>query len=479
MSGRVAGLRVVRLPGLPQKGDVSDWIAAGGNQEELLALVAASTPLTIAPEERSAQDGEPDLHAFVDGSSLLTSVEAMIQRFVVVTKEQACAIALWVMHTYVIDAAECTPYVNITSAEKQSGKTRLLEALALLVARPWFTAHVTAAVLVRKVAAVQPTLLLDESDAAFGGDKEYAETLRGVLNAGWRRGGVVSLCVKKGGGYDYQDFEVFGPKAIAGIGHLPDTVRDRAIVVSLRRRAPSESVERFRSRDAEQLAAPLREKLEGWAVANVGSLFDRRPDLPEELDDRAADCWEPLLVIAEAVGGDWAMRARAAAQALSGAAGKEDASLGVALLRDIKSVFDAQHVDRLASSELLEALNRMDEAPWGDLRGRPLDARGLAGRLKPYGVRPKNLRREGEKVVKGYSVDDFLDPWLRYIPATSATSATSATGSEFDASAEADPVADVADVAANPVYAGAVREQPGRDGADASTAAAEWEKTIE
>src|ERR1700684_3467421 len=111
---------------------------------------------------------------------MLDDLFTFIRRFVSLSLSQARVVALWVLHTHVIDAADATPYLAITSAEKQSGKTRLLEVCELLVANPWFTGRVTAAVLIRKIDAVQPTLLLDESDAAFSGEKEYAETLRGV-----------------------------------------------------------------------------------------------------------------------------------------------------------------------------------------------------------------------------------------------------------------------------------------------------------
>ena len=132
------------------------------------------------------------------GAELLENLIAFIRRFVVLSETQALLIALWIIHTHALDAADTTAYLNIHSAEKRSGKTRLLETLDLLVARPWFTGRVTSAVLVRKVAAETPTLLLDESDAAFNGNREYAEALRGVLNAGFRRGGVASLCVGQG-----------------------------------------------------------------------------------------------------------------------------------------------------------------------------------------------------------------------------------------------------------------------------------------
>ena len=89
---------------------------------------------------------------------VLDELAGFVRRFVVMSPAQADAIALWIVHTHAFDAAEQTPYLAISSAEKRSGKTRLLEVLELLVARPWLTGRVTAAVLARKVDAERPTL---------------------------------------------------------------------------------------------------------------------------------------------------------------------------------------------------------------------------------------------------------------------------------------------------------------------------------
>lgn len=133
-----------------------------------------------------------------DVAALLADLTAYVCRYVILTPAQAAVVALWIVHTHAVDAAEATAYLAVTSAEKRSGKTRLLEVLALVVARPWFTGRVTAAVLARKVDAEQPTLRLDESDAAFKGDKDYAEALRGILNTGYRRGGKTTVCTGQG-----------------------------------------------------------------------------------------------------------------------------------------------------------------------------------------------------------------------------------------------------------------------------------------
>ena len=158
-----------------------------------------------------------------------------------------------------------------------------------------------------------------------------------MLNTGHRRGGVASLCVKAGGDFDLKDFNTFCPKAIAGIGKLPDTIADRAITISLKRRAPTEPIERFRRSIADAEAKPLRAKLAAWATAKSGALREAQPTIPDGLDDRALDGWEPLLAIADAAGGT-GPNGHAGTLTLSVGDGRQDESDGVRLLSDCRII---------------------------------------------------------------------------------------------------------------------------------------------
>jgi Protein of unknown function (DUF3631) len=351
-------------------------------------------------------------------SALLGEIAALLRRFVVMSAPQARVVALWAVHTHLIASCEATPYLAVTSPEKRSGKTRLLEVLELVVARPWLTGRTTAAVLPRKIDADHPTLLLDESDAAFGGDKEYAEALRGVLNTGHRRGGRATVCVGQGATIGFKDFSTFCPKAIAGIGKLPDTVADRAIPIRLARRAPGEQVDRFRRREVEPQTQQLRKRLAALTDVVAGTLADAHPDLPAELDDRAWDGVEPLLAIADLAGGGWPITSRAACVELYGGREIDDESSGVRLLADVRDVFEDRDTDRLATAGLLDGLHRVDEAPWGDWYGKPLSARSLAKMLRPYGVHSRTVRLDDGTTPKGYLREQFDEPWGRYTPST-------------------------------------------------------------
>jgi hypothetical protein len=242
----------------------------------------------------------------------------------------------------------------------ESGKTLLLETMEVIVARPWLTGRVTVAVLARKVDKERPTLLLDESDAAFKGDREYAETLRGILNTGHRKSGKASVCVGQGANIGYADLSPFWPKVIAGIGDLPSTVASRSIPIRLKRRAPDEPVERWRRRDVQESAEPLYQALASLGEHYVDRLADARPALPRELPDRAADVWEPLLAIADLASGEWPEKARAAARHLMGRRTTDHEAIGVQLLADCWAAFNGNN--RLSTKDLRERLLADEEA---------------------------------------------------------------------------------------------------------------------
>lgn len=348
---------------------------------------------------------------------LLSTVMAFVKTYVVLTTEQALAVALWCAHTHVLSAFDYTPYLSISSATKRSGKSILLETLEVLVARPWLTGRTSAAALVRKVHAERPTLLLDESDAAFKGEPEYAEALRGILNSGFKVSGRVTLCVGQGASIKYHDFVTFGAKAIAGIGTLPDTIADRSIPIVLRRRLSTEHIERFRGRDVRVAAAPLEKQLTAWGRTAGTLLRDARPVLPDALNDRAADVWEPLLAIAELAGGTWPDRARKAAVALTGAS--EDEDVRMALLEDIRTLLD-DHADLagddVSSTALQQALVALEDRPWPTWsKGRPLTPHKLARLLADFRVHPVP-QRLGSKVIRVYRRDALHALFPRYLP---------------------------------------------------------------
>lgn len=370
-----------------------------------------------------------DLPGVVPIGDALGEVETFLRRFVAYPSEH-CAVAhvLWIAHTWVMDSWENTPRIGFLSPEPGSGKSRALEVTELLVPRPVHAVNVSPSYLFRKVSDEDglPTILYDEIDTVFGPKAKDNEDVRGMLNAGSRRGAVAGRCVMRGKTVETEELPAYCAVAIAGLNDLPDTIQTRTIVVRMRRRAPNERVEPFRHRVHENEGHAIRDRLASWITPHAYELRSAWPELPPGIEDRNADCWEPLLAIADVAGNGWPNRARVAAVALvADARASARESLGIKLLADCRTAF--ANADYLSTEQLLTTLNSYDESPWGDLRGKPLDARGLSRRLGKYDIHPMTVRI-GDSTPKGYRRADFADSWARYLARAQALqSATSAT----------------------------------------------------
>lgn len=376
---------------------------------------------------------EPDGDPFADvadepGHVVLDDVATWMAAHVAYASEHhAPTVALWAAHTHALDAAASTPRLAFLSPEPGSGKSRSLELLELLVCRGRLVLSMTPAALFRVVEAARPTILLDEVDAVFGpkASKDH-EDLRALINAGHRPGATVMRVVGDGGSMHAKEFSSYCAVALAGLGQLPTTIATRAITIPMRRRAPDEHVRDYRERITRPQGEALRRRLAAWTHRHAHEIPED-PKLPPGVSDRPADCWEPLIAIADAAGGPWPDRARNACRTLVAEAASDDRSPGVRLLADIRQAFGTD--TRLATATLIARLVAIEEAPWaGWLDAKSDKARGawLANKLRPYGISPRPVRIDGAN-PRGYDAADFTDTWRRYLPHHNATDATHAT----------------------------------------------------
>jgi Protein of unknown function (DUF3631) len=355
---------------------------------------------------------------------VLAEAKRFVRRFVVMSDHQAVAVALWVFHTHSFDASDYTPYLWVKSAERESGKSRLKEAVEPLVVRPEKTANISPAAVFRLAGQKPaPTFLIDELDEIFAPKSERSE-LRGLLNAGFRRGEVATRMVGEGAKMEVRRFEVYCPKLLAGksTANLGDTLESRCIPIELQRKLRDEHVERFRLRDIADEAASLHQALSALAEHHVDALAAARPELPDELSDRQQDVWEPLLAISDLAGAEWPQQARSAAVTLSTGTELEE-SLGVHLLADCQTVFDGH--EKLSTGRLVELLCELDSSPWQErwwdtYKGEPKAGatRNLGWHLRRYHVKAKRLRLDDDERPKGYERAQFEDAWRRYLPST-------------------------------------------------------------
>jgi len=240
----------------------------------------------------------------VKGDKLLSALLNAVRSYVVLTGPQALAMALWAIHTHALEAFDVSPRLLLKSQHKRCGKSTLMSLLHRLVAKPVSLSGITSAALLRVIETHCPTVLIDEMDALMRSDKEMAEALRGLLNSGFDRRGArfVKNVPTRDGGYEPRAFSTWAPLAAAGIGKMPDTVRDRSIEVGMERKLRSQKVERLRRRDGADLDE-LARKIARFAQDNRAALAAARPKMPDSLNDRASDAWEPLAAIADLAGG--------------------------------------------------------------------------------------------------------------------------------------------------------------------------------
>ena len=344
-------------------------------------------------------------------AQLLDDIKAFIRRYVVVTDHEFVALSLWVIHTYCFLTGDYTPYINITSATASAGKTRVLEVLELLVRNPELADSITTAALIRTVDEDQPTLLVDEMDAYFGGNTDRAEAMRGILNGGFSRKGKVILC--EGPQHKRRKLKTFCPKAFAGIGrdHLPETIRTRSIPIAMKRKRRDETVEKLRERKVRAEVNTLKKQIAAWSERNTAYLEDAEPEPAIGLTDRGDDVSEPLLVIAEIAGAMRAKKVRAAMTKLLAETNRSDDDVGVELLRDIFELVP-RDVPFISTEGLLSKLCDLEERPWATWgHGNPMTGRALARRLKEFGICPTHKE---DRSCRGYYRDRFLDAWGRY-----------------------------------------------------------------
>ncbi|MDE2420896.1 MAG: DUF3631 domain-containing protein [Gammaproteobacteria bacterium] len=455
---------------LPPKGDVIDWlklreaqgldtcatdvlalpVVTGNDYENLKKhqtnhddLKSDGRSIKKTSSTKKASQGSemfPQIEPWaieVNGEILLDEIASLVERHIVCEPSTVTATTLWIAFSWCIEALQIAPIACITAPEKRCGKTQLLNLIGLLCRKPLPASNITAAAIFRSIEAFEPTLLIDEADSFL----KNSEEMRGVINSGHSRSGAFVIRTV-GDNFEPRKFSTWGAKAISGIGHLPDTLRDRSILLELRRKQPHETRERLRHADLTQFER-LKRQLARWSQDNLDELKKSRPELPQSLNDRAQDNWESLLIIADQAGGHWSEKARLAAIAISG---KEDTapSINEELLTDIKHIFEQHREQRISTAELLIELCSDHEAAWCTWSyGKPMTARQLSKRLNEFGIKPRQQWIHGRN-QNGYSQDQFEDAFKRYLsnPAVSSSSPLEANeikeSSDFSSSSRSD-----------------------------------------
>jgi Protein of unknown function (DUF3631) len=363
----------------------------------------------------------------VEAAALLDALRHQFARYLVLPEHADVALALWVVLTWVFECFDVAPYLSITSPTRRCGKTVLMTLLFWLSYRGKKTDSMSKPAIYRSVERDKPTLILDE----VGWVIDPKDERQGILCGGFERNGFVEICEGEGAAITTKLFSTYCPKAFGLIGKLTATLSDRSICIPMRRKLPTEKVERLRRRDNEEHAT-LRQQCLRWATDNAEVLTKALPPTLDGLNDRAFDFWEPLLTIAAVAGGNWPERAQKAALALSGDV--EDDSTNVTLLRDLQWLFDGKPekqedgslereyspVDKLFSKAVVEELGKIATSPWAAWNnGRGFSQHDLAKALKGFGVLSETVRI-GSATAKGYYAAKLADPFKTYLKSFAA-----------------------------------------------------------
>jgi putative DNA primase/helicase len=347
----------------------------------------------------------------VAGAALLDTLSVAIGKHVVMAEHAKYLAALWVVHSYLLDAFLITPRFAIRSPTRRCGKTTFLDVLARLVYRPLPAANVSAAAVFRVIEGHRPCLLIDEADTFLRDNEE----LKGVLNSGHRRGGSVLRTV--GDDHEPRSFATYAACVIALIGQMPGTLTDRSVAIDLKRRLPSEPIEPFRLDRTEHLDVLARQAAR-WAQDNAEAVRAADPAMPDGVYNRDADNLRPLLAIADVAAGEWPERARKAALAGLEADDVDEGSRLELLIRDIHDIFAASdHLDRVASADLITRLVEIEPRPWAEYgrSGKPITQNKLARLLAPLKIAPTRQRLADGSNVRAYGRWQFKDAFARFV----------------------------------------------------------------
>lgn len=345
----------------------------------------------------------------VEGEQLLNEISDVIKSHILLDSHSRIACSLWVLMTYTYDAFPILPMLGVTSPEKRCGKTTLLEVLEGLINKPLLASNISPSAFFRSIEKYQPCIIVDEADTFIKNNDE----LRGIINSGHTRRSAFVIRTNKET-LEPERFSTWCPKIISMIGDLPDTNKDRSIIIRMKRKVPGEKTGKV-NLDFNALHLTFRRKSARWAQDHFKALSGSEPDMPNVGNDRATDNWTPLKAIADLIGGDWPNLARKAMIDLEKAS--DDDTAREQLLKDIKEIFNGQG-NKIFSKILVGKLVELEDRPWADWhKGKSLTQNALARLLKPFEISSKSVRIDN-KTAKGYSLEQFEDAFQRYLTYT-------------------------------------------------------------
>ena len=244
----------------------------------------------------------------VDARGLLNRIQTLFRDHIIFRDARIpLLLAVWVLGTYLFKVFRFYGYLWINSPVKRCGKSLLLDILsrACFNSTPRLVNPSEASVF-REVDCNDATLIIDEVESLSNGDKDQKSELISLINSGFQRGSQASRVETKGKEFIVVYFNAYGPKVLAGIKGIADTVEDRSFKVPMARKTKTEVIRRFNVRALDSTIKKIQEDSFLWALryaTDVSDVYDELTEVPgtECLDDRMKDIVEPLLSIASVI----------------------------------------------------------------------------------------------------------------------------------------------------------------------------------
>jgi hypothetical protein len=379
----------------------------------------SNRPASASPMSRARGDGGAGSQAgrarsrggARTGAILLDRTHAALGRYVwLPSPEAADALTLLNVATHGQPAWQHATRGILESFDPECGKSTALEISLELVHNPQPTTNMSSAALCRCIDPLDPpTFLYDEIDRLYASavKSEKVEILTGILDSGFSR--KFPYVRHNWNEKKNESFSCYAMAFLAckGLNILPDQLVSRAIVIRMIKADPGDYV-KFRMRHAPALNN-LRTDIHEWMLSQLSNMETREPDMP--VDGRAADKWEPLIIVADAAGKDWPTRARKAAEYLESiAAAEKEMPYYVMALADMKEEFQNTDTGFISSAEMIARLLTRTDSPWKDIK---LSGHGLIKLLSHCAVKPRKSR-DGN--VRGWRLEDLLPAFGRYVP---------------------------------------------------------------
>jgi len=296
LRGIAEKIKWLKLPGLEEKEDISDWIEKGNTKEKLLQLIKEAPDFTLKKyDERTGKSVNPILkyrtktivpnlihlvgdqgrtkYLFCKNGQLLiedyfikedkryspkqnlpikilnpniikrsfnldiarlaTEIDAFIKSYLEMPFDSDYLIlAMWVFHTYLIEKFNTTPILYFYGV-KETGKSRAGEVLSELAFRAQRLTSLTEATLFRSVELFKPTLIIDEIKLlGKGGNQGLADLIKTTYKRGLK---VSRINLNKNGEDQIEYYDTFSSLVICTTESIPDIIESRCILFTMQK----------------------------------------------------------------------------------------------------------------------------------------------------------------------------------------------------------------------------------------------------